>query len=126
MLEMTRWDTQQLARGLGWFSIGLGLVELLAPGRISAAIGINKPDQLKLIRGYGAREVASGANLLIKPDNAGGAWGRVGGDVVDLATLTSARPAGRQRVGFAIALSAVLAALVVDLICAKELTRQTA
>lgn len=126
MLEMSRWNTQQLARGLGWFSIGIGLVELIAPGRINAAIGFNKPEQQKLIRGYGAREVASGATLLIKPDNPGGAWGRVGGDVLDLATLATARPVGRQRIGFAIALAAVLGALVVDAICAKELTRQAA
>jgi hypothetical protein len=126
MFELSRWDAQQLARGLGWFSLAVGLVEVIAPGRISAAIGFNKPEHQKLVRGYGAREVASGATLLIKPDNAGGAWGRVGGDVLDLATLAAARPIGRQRIGFAVAIAAVLGALVVDVICAKELTRQAA
>lgn len=29
-----------LARGLGWFSIGLGLSEMLAPRQLSRAIGV--------------------------------------------------------------------------------------
>lgn len=33
---------QQLARGLGWFSIGLGAAELFAPKRMSKLIGDRK------------------------------------------------------------------------------------
>jgi len=124
MLEMHRWDTQNLARGLGLFSVGLGVVEVVFPGKIAAAIGFNNPDHEKVIRGYGAREVAAGALMLMKPDNPGGAWGRVGGDVVDLGSLTAARPVGKQKIGFAIAVGAVLLALAIDLLAAKELTRQ--
>jgi hypothetical protein len=32
-------NARRLARGLGWFSIGLGFAELVAPGRISRRLG---------------------------------------------------------------------------------------
>jgi len=124
MLEMGRWDTQMLAKGLGWFSVALGVVEFLWPGHVAKAIGFNREDHAKVVRGYGAREVAAGAMMLLKPDNPGGAWGRVGSDVVDLGSLTQAKPVGKQKIGLGIAVGLVLAALAIDLLAAKELTRQ--
>ena len=49
----------RLARVLGWFSFGLGLVELLAPRRLTHALGME--GQENLVRLYGAREIGSGA-----------------------------------------------------------------
>jgi hypothetical protein len=35
-----RFDPERVATGLGWFSIGLGLAEILAPGKVGRAIGL--------------------------------------------------------------------------------------
>jgi len=48
-----------LARGLGWFSIGLGLAEIASPQSVAQLVGIEDGTRTRaLIRGYGAREIA--------------------------------------------------------------------
>src|SRR4051794_18366711 len=42
-----------LARGLGWFSIGLGLAELVAPRQLARFIGVT--DNTTLIQAMGVR-----------------------------------------------------------------------
>ncbi|MGN6642365.1 MAG: hypothetical protein ACTHKU_05125, partial [Verrucomicrobiota bacterium] len=49
---------ESLARGLGWFSIGLGLAGLLAPRRLGRTAGVG--EHPGLIRLIGLRELASG------------------------------------------------------------------
>lgn len=77
----------RLARALGWFSVGLGLAELIAPGRLARTLGLD--DKEGLIRAYGARELASAVPTL-SIDKPVGLAARIGGDVLDLATLASA------------------------------------
>ncbi len=80
-----------LARGLGWFSIGLGLSQLLAPRGIARVIGV--PDDTKncaLMRLLGLRELASGVGILSSRRPQGWIWARAAGDVMDLALLGSA------------------------------------
>ena len=48
----------KLARNLGYFSIALGVTELVAPGALCRAIGLRGLEPV--VRGYGAREVATG------------------------------------------------------------------
>lgn len=72
------------AHGLGWFSIGLGLAELLAPRALSHVTGVRHSE---LLRAYGLREIVSGIGILSSDRPAGWMWSRVGGDAVDLATL---------------------------------------
>jgi len=113
----------RLARGLGWFSLGLGLVELVAPGRLARALGLEGRETL--LRAYGGREVAAGVGALsIEADVA--VWSRVAGDVVDLGTLAVGLKAAdrAQRRNGAIALAAVAAVLAVDLAVASTLTKQ--
>jgi len=45
----------QLARALGWFSIGLGVVELLAPRRVTETLGMEGSETL--VRAFGIREI---------------------------------------------------------------------
>src|SRR4029450_12113183 len=74
----------RLGKALGWFSLGLGLVELLAPHRITRVLGME--GQEALVRAYGAREIGSGMLPLSTGRNLG-LWSRVGGDGIDIATL---------------------------------------
>jgi hypothetical protein len=117
-------NARQLARGLGWFSIGLGFAELVAPGRISNRLGL-QGDQGK-VRAFGLREVVSGAAILASRGRAPhGLWARVAGDVMDLGLLQTARPVGAERrTTLNVARAAVLGAAVLDLLAARKLTRQ--
>jgi hypothetical protein len=73
-----------LVRGIGLFSLGLGVAELVAPGKIAKTFGLEGKEAL--LRAYGAREIASGIGTLsMNPQPA--LWSRVAGDVVDMATL---------------------------------------
>jgi uncharacterized membrane protein len=78
-------NADQLARFLGWFSIGLGLAEVLAPRQLSQMIGVeNKPGLFRLM---GFREIGHGVAILSQDQPAGAVWSRVVGDLVDLALL---------------------------------------
>lgn len=77
----------RLARALGWFSVGLGVAELVAPGRIARSLGLE--DKEGLIRAYGARELASAVPTL-SVDKPIGLETRIGGDALDLGTLATA------------------------------------
>jgi hypothetical protein len=77
----------RLAKSLGWFSIGLGLVQLIAPERITRALGMQGMEPL--MRAYGAREIGTGV-VTLSPDKRAGLWMRVAGDLLDIATLAPA------------------------------------
>jgi hypothetical protein len=76
----------RLAQGLGWFSIGLGMAEFFAPQMITRALGLDGRETL--VRMQGLREMANGAGLLASDNKAPWLWGRVGGDALDLASLS--------------------------------------
>ena len=115
---------EQLAVGLGWFSIGLGVAELAAPDAVARFIGLRDDrTTTSVLRAYGAREIGNGLAILMQPDNPAWLWSRVGGDVVDLASLASAGrrdDADERRV--AAASAAVLGVTALDLICAQQLS----
>lgn len=110
-----------LAKGLGWFSIGLGLAELLAPRSLCRALGMEGNETL--VRAYGAREVATGVAILMSHDPTPWIWGRVGGDGLDLATLASGfQHDNPKRGNLALATAAVAGVTALDLLCAQGLT----
>ena len=110
-----------LASGLGWFSIGLGLVELLAPQVLTRRLG--QEGHEPIMRLYGAREIANGIGLLAARNRAPWLWGRVGGDALDAATLLAGRKPGSARdSNLRFALFAVLGIAALDLICAQALS----
>ena len=112
-----------LAGGLGWFSFGLGLTELLAPQLVTRALGMEGREGL--VRSYGLREIAAGAGILAT-DGAGRApwmWARVGGDLLDIATVARASNGGRTPKGTTGATLAMLAGVtLVDAWCASRLS----
>lgn len=112
-----------LARALGWFSVGLGAIELLAPRCLGSALGMEGRE--RLLQAYGVREVAAGVAILSSRDHSPWVWSRVAGDVLDLATLAPALDRSNPRRGaVALALGAVAAVTLLDLLCARELQRE--
>jgi hypothetical protein len=84
-----------VARGLGWFSIGLGLMQLLAPRAVTRLTGTkNRPGMTRL---YGLRELACGIGILASGKPSLFLWARVGGDAVDLGTLAAGRRTTSRR-----------------------------
>lgn len=114
--------SDRAAKALGWFSIGLGLTELLAPRRITETLGMQGYEPL--VRAYGAREICSGI-LSLSADKQAGLWSRVTGDAVDLATLMAAlRDDNAKRDNVGIALALVLGITAIDVIAAQGTTER--
>src|SRR5215212_10185852 len=86
----------RLAKMLGWFSLGLGVTEVLAAGAIARALGMERSQHL--IRAYGAREIGAGA-LTLSTEKQAGLVSRVAGDGVDILTLLYALRRGTPKRG---------------------------
>ena len=113
---------ERLAMGLGWFSIGLGVAEIVAPGSLARFIGVpDSRDSRNVMRTYGTREIASGIGILTQPRPAGWLWSRVAGDLLDLATLAKADKYATSRTAGAAA--AVLGVTALDIYSALQLSR---
>jgi uncharacterized membrane protein len=114
----------RLATGLGWFSIGLGLAELLAPSAVATLIGIrNRGRSNVLIRLYGIRELGAGIGILAQSRPTGWLWGRVAGDAADLGSLGWALGQGStDKTRAAIATAAVSGVTALDVLSAKSLS----
>ena len=113
----------QLARTLGWFSIGLGLAEVMAPRALARLIGVSGEHRM-LLRLFGLREMASGVGLLTQHRPAPWMWGRVGGDALDLACLGAALTSDEARPGrIAAAMAAVAGVTALDVLCSQQLSQ---
>ena len=111
-----------LARGLGWFSIGLGLTELFATSRLARALGLEGSETL--IRAFGLREIGAGMATL-STERKVGLWSRVVGDAMDVMTLLTALDSPpRQRANVKLALLAVAGVTALDVIGALALSAQ--
>ncbi|HJV86123.1 MAG TPA: SRPBCC family protein [Noviherbaspirillum sp.] len=119
------WDTayrtedaaraEHLAKLLGWFSIGLGVAQLLAPRGVSQAAGVG--ERPRTMRMVGVREIASGVGILARPRQSGWIWARVAGDAIDLALLALAgRSAQAQRRRVTLATAAVAGITALDVL----------
>ncbi|AWI53100.1 transcriptional regulator [Aquabacterium olei] len=123
----THTTLHKLARGLGWFSIALGTAELLRPAPAARLTGMRS--QPRLIRAFGAREIVTGAGLLLARNPAPWLWARVAGDVLDVAAVgydardTFQRRRVPARTG--VTLGALAGVLLVDLLSAQAATRHT-
>lgn len=107
----------RLARLLGWFSIGLGMLELVAPGRIARALGMEGSEQI--MRVCGAREIGSGV-LSLSLEKEAGLWSRVVGDGLDIAALLPAlHPDNPKRGNVGLAIAAVAGVMALDYIAAQ-------
>lgn len=108
------------ARSLGWFSIGLGMTELLMPRRLGRLIGVR--DHHGLLRAMGAREIGAGIAVLTERIPTRSIGARVTGDAVDLALLAGGLlSSGAKRGRVAGALAAVGGVTALDVLCMKQL-----
>jgi len=118
-------SSDKLARGLGWLSLGIGLYQLLAPGKLTRQLGMQGSENC--MRACGARGVMSGIGALT--DNPTPAiWSRLGGDVIDLAVLTYALKDehNTKKENVYLALTAVSILTALDCACAKGLSQRHA
>lgn len=114
---------RQIAIGLGWFSLALGIAELVAAKPLAKALGIKSPG---LLRAFGAREIAAGIGLLTKNRKKPWLLGRVAGDALDMAVLGSAlSPTNPKRANAALALAAVAPVVALDVVYGRRAMEQS-
>lgn len=114
-----------LATFLGWFSVGLGVLELLAPSTVARAIGVRPtPAWNGLLQLFGVREIATGAGILKNPASKAWVGMRIGGDALDLATLGVALSQSVRPARTAAAMAFVLGAAVLDVVGTERLAER--
>jgi hypothetical protein len=109
-----------MAKALGWFSIGLGLAELVAPRAVARACGMSGRET-GVMRAYGAREVAAGVGLLKSMDPSPWLWARVAGDVLDIATVGYKARGRGENVKMGVALAMLAGVAAVDVLAARQM-----
>ena len=113
---------EELARGLGWFSIALGVAQILAPRRLGRTLGVG--DHPTLMRLIGLRELTCGVGILTQRNPSDWLWARVGGDLMDIALLGVAFASDEAEPSrIAAATAAVAGVTRMDLNCSQQLSR---
>jgi uncharacterized membrane protein len=122
--ETQRIEKDPVTQFLGWFSIALGAAEILAPGGVARAIGVDEDDHRALLRVYGIREVAAGIAIVSRPKPTYWMWNRVIGDAIDLTSLGKAMKNPRNnRAKLTATTAAVVGVTALDILCSTRLTR---
>lgn len=117
----TNHAARKLARKLGWFSIGLGVVELLLPRQLSSALGVH--GRGSFVRLCGVREIITGAGLLLTDNPKPWVQARVAGDALDLLSLGAAGQRGDSTAAMVAAVG-VAGVTALDIKCAKGLAQE--
>jgi uncharacterized membrane protein len=111
MSEEHHHKADRFARGLGWASLGLGVVQITAPDAVTRLSGVDDSYLARvMVPLVGVRELFHAAVLLGSRMPGPWVWTRVAGDVIDLTALgcAVARRTGPRR-GRAMAATAVVA-----------------
>lgn len=116
-------DQRGLATALGWFSIALGVAELVAPRQLGRAIGFDRNPGL--MRAMGLREITAGVGILATDRRrTPWLWSRVAGDALDIALLGAAMSSGESNRGrLAAATAAVAGVTALDIYASQRATR---
>lgn len=111
---------RELATGLGWFSIALGVTQLAAPRALSRAFGMAGSEGI--VQAYGLRGIANGFGILAAEDPTPWIWGRVAGDALDMSTLAIGLSDNNwKRDNVVLAMAAVAGVAALDIYCARAL-----
>ena len=123
----SQFDYGKIVNGLGWFSLGLGIAEIAAPGAIARLVGIrDEPSKRNLLRSplYGLREVTAGIGILTQPRPANWFWGRVAGDLLDISSVAIALNSGKNdRARATAGLIGLVGVTALDYLCAQQLSQ---
>jgi uncharacterized membrane protein len=118
-------DPDAYSKFLGWFSVGLGAIELVAPRAVARAIGLEPTPTWKgVLRFCGVREIATGAGILANPTSKEWVGMRIGGDALDLATLGVALTQSQRPSRTLAATAFVLGAALLDLVGTERLAER--
>lgn len=114
-----------MANFLGWFSVGLGLAQVVAPDALNRLIGVSEENRNdRFMRMMGMREISHGVAILANARPEKAVWSRVAGDALDLAVLgrlmTDRRNDRSKAMG---ATLAVLGVAALDYHTARQLSR---
>jgi hypothetical protein len=114
--------TPQLSMMIGMTAIGLGVWGALFPKSVQRLLG-TKASTPVIRTVFGAREMWSGYSLAGDPTRADVLWTRVGGDIFDIAVLSTLNsPSNPKRGNARLALGFVLAATALDLVTAVRMS----
>jgi hypothetical protein len=116
-----RISEKDAARALGWASLGIALAEIVTTGLVQRMMGIRRHGLL--LRGLGARELASGVAILQSDDPTPAVWSRVAGDAMDLALLAAAARKTRRPAGLGLVTAMVLGVTALDVWVAWKLSQ---
>ena len=115
-------DGRTVARGLGWFGIGIGLLEVFAPRALARATGLQGRETL--LQAFGLREIASGVLILAADEPEPWLWARVAGDALDGGVLAAGlAPSNPHRSRTMLATLAVAPVVALDLLYALRSRR---
>jgi hypothetical protein len=113
---------KRVGLGLGVFSIGLGLLEVAAPGRLARFLGLEGSKAARnTLFAFGLREIAAGGMLLRGPAVSTNVWNRVLGDAMDAGALGLAFRGSTRKQAVWGALAFVGAGMVADWFAARAL-----
>jgi uncharacterized membrane protein len=114
------------AKGLGWFSVALGMAEVFAPQVIARMTGARaRRETLMTLRLLGLREMASGLGILSNSRPGLWLWGRVAGDAMDLALLGKTLMSPKSESTRTLAsMASVVGVTALDVVSAVECTRE--
>jgi uncharacterized membrane protein len=117
---------EQLADGLGYFSLGLGFTQMLSPTRVNRLIGVRDDPKTRLCqRVVGLQELAAGAGILLLRRPTPWLWSRTAGDVLHLGMLMRAFRGRRESAPrLAAAIGAVMGCLATDAFAATRSTQR--
>jgi hypothetical protein len=116
-------QAERYATGLGFAQLTLAAFELARPGALAKSVGLEQNHTF--LKGFGAREMATGAGLFGWRRGRGRSlwiWARVVGDVADLWALAPALKRDNPKRDAALAAVAIVGAVtLIDILCARAL-----
>jgi uncharacterized membrane protein len=117
----------RLARGLGVFSLTVGVPQILAPGRMNRMIGVRDDAPSRMwMRAVGVREIAAGVGIFATRRPTGWVWARGAGEALDPALPGLAlRDRSREPARTLAATGAVAGALAADVVDGVRLLRSS-